>query len=59
VKAVTVPIKVTGSFTDPKYALDVDALLSGAAGQKVDAAREKAKDKVEEKLEKGLRGLFK
>lgn len=59
VKRVTVPIKVTGSFSEPKYALDVDALLSGAAKEKVDAAREKARDKIEEKLEKGLRGLFK
>lgn len=59
VKGVTVPVKVSGSFSEPKYALDVDALLSDAAKGKVEAAREKARDKAEEKLEKGLRGLFK
>lgn len=59
VKEVTVPVKVTGSFNDPKIALDVDALLSGAAKEKIDAAREKAKDKIDEKLDKGLRKLLK
>lgn len=69
VKGVTVPVHVTGSFSDPKYALDAEALLAGAlkgridqekaaVKEKVEAVREKAKDQLKEELKKGLGGLF-
>ncbi len=69
VKGVTVPVHVTGSFSDPKYALDAEALLAGAlkgrldqekavVQEKVEAVREKAKDQLKEELKKGLGGLF-
>ena len=66
---VTVPVPVTGSFSDPKYARDAEALLAGArkgridqekaaVKEKVEAVREKAKDQLKEELKKGLGGLF-
>ncbi|MCZ4304680.1 AsmA family protein [Zoogloeaceae bacterium G21618-S1] len=69
VRGVTVPVHVTGSFSDPKYALDAEALLAGAlkgrldqekaaVKEKVEAVREKAKDQLKEELKKGLGGLF-
>ncbi|TVT45335.1 MAG: AsmA family protein [Denitromonas halophila] len=69
VKGVTVPVHITGSFSEPKYALDTEALLAGAlqgrleqekaaVKEKVEAVREKAKDQIKEELKKGLGGLF-
>ena len=61
-RGVTVPVQVTGSFAEPKYALDVETLLAeaakGAVKEKVEAVREKAKDQLKEELKKGLGGLF-
>lgn len=59
VKRVTVPVKVSGSFSEPKYALDVEALAADAAKGKVEAAREKFEDRIKEKVEKGLGGSLK
>lgn len=74
VRDVTVPVRVSGTFSEPKYTLDAEALLSGAVKgrldaekakvqekvkAKVDEAREDAKGKVQEELKKGLGGLFK
>ncbi|MGH8727959.1 MAG: AsmA family protein [Burkholderiales bacterium] len=42
-KGVTVPVKISGPFADPKYALD----FSGVATQ---AATQKVKEKLEEKI---------
>lgn len=69
VRGVTVPVRVGGSFAEPTYALDTEALLAGAVKgrleqekaavkEKVEAAREKAKDQLKEELKKGLGGLF-
>ncbi|KAA3654057.1 MAG: AsmA family protein [Proteobacteria bacterium] len=69
VRGVTVPVRVGGSFSEPTYALDTEALLAGAVKgrleqekavvkEKVEAAREKAKDQLKEELKKGLGGLF-
>ena len=74
VRDVTVPVRVTGSFDEPKFTLDAEALLSGAVKGRLDAekakveekvkakveeAREDAKGKIQEELKKGLGGLFK
>lgn len=74
VRDITVPVRVSGTFSDPKYTLDAEALLSGAVKgrldaekakveekvkAKVDEAREDAKGKIQEELKKGLGGLFK
>ncbi|MBT0963499.1 AsmA family protein [Denitromonas iodatirespirans] len=59
---VTVPVLVSGSFAEPKYALDVEALLAqaakGAVKEQVETVREKAKDRLKEELKKGLGGLL-
>lgn len=66
-KGVTVPIRVSGTFDQPSYALDVQSLLSGAVKQKVQeeldgAVQERLQEKVspelQEKIQKGLGGLF-
>jgi len=66
-KGVTVPIRVSGTFDQPSYTLDVQSLLSGAVKQKVqeeidDAVQERLQEKVspelQEKIQKGLGGLF-
>lgn len=62
VRGVTVPLRVSGSFDDPKYALDTEALLSDNVKQKLDEKkkeiRQKAKDKLQDELQKGLGRLF-
>ena len=71
---MTVPVRVSGSFSEPTYTLDAEALMSGAVKvrieaekakvkekvkAKVDEAREDAKGKIQDELKKGLGGLFK
>ena len=62
-KGVTVPVRVSGKFDNPKYALDTKALLSGSVKQKVEEKKkeieQKAKDKLKDELQKGLGNLFK
>jgi AsmA protein len=48
---LTVPVKLTGPFDAPKYEIDYGALAAGAATAKI---KEKAKEKIEERL----RGLI-
>lgn len=59
---VTVPIKVSGSFDNPKYALDTESLLKEAAQGKIEEKKEeikqKATEQLQEKLQDGLKGLF-
>jgi AsmA protein len=70
VRGVTVPVRVGGSFAEPTYRLDVEALLAEAAKAKlgvqkeqvqeqVKAVREKAKEQLKDELRKGLGELFK
>jgi len=53
-KGLTIPLKVSGTFTEPKFGLDT----SGALKAKLDAEKEKlkkkAKDKLKQKLEEKL-----
>lgn len=46
-RGVTVPIRITGSFAQPAFALDLDALIA-------DTVRDKAREKLEEKLREKL-----
>lgn len=48
-RRVTVPIRVSGTFAEPAYALDVEALLG-------DTVRRRAREQVEDKL-KGALGV--
>jgi len=59
VKGLTVPIRVSGGFDDPKYALDADQLLKDNLKAKVGEKREELKQKAQESLKKGLQNLFK
>ncbi|ROQ30594.1 AsmA family protein [Gallaecimonas pentaromativorans] len=56
---ITLPIKITGSFDDPKVRPDMDALLKGKAKEKLDAEKDKVKDKLKDKLGEKLGDLFK
>ena len=57
-----IPVKITGSFSDPKYRPDLEGLLNAKAKQRIDEEkkklRAKAEDKVKEKLGGALKGLF-
>ena len=63
----TLPVYLSGPFTDLKYKVDFGAMLVDVAKQKLDAkkeelkdkAKEEAKTKLQEELKKGLKGLFK
>lgn len=48
-RGVTVPIRVTGPFAAPKFALDIESLIK-------DSVRDKAREKLEEKLREKLPG---
>jgi AsmA protein len=59
VGGITVPVRISGPYTDLKYSLDFGALVSGAAKQKIEAKKEEVKAKVEDKVKDKLKGLFK
>ncbi|HEU0219201.1 MAG TPA: AsmA family protein [Gallionella sp.] len=48
---LTVPVRVSGPFTDLKYTLDFGAMVG-------EAAKEKVKTKLQDQLKEGLKGLF-
>lgn len=60
---ITVPLHVSGPYTDLKYTLDYAAMLKEAVKQKVDAkieaTKEDLKAKAQEQLKGKLKGLFK
>ena len=49
-KDVTIPLKVTGAWTDPQYKLVFDDVLKAKAKKEVEKAKEKLKDKLLNKL---------
>lgn len=55
VGGITVPVRISGPFTDLKYTLDFGAMVGDAAKQKIESG---IKDKLQEKLKGGLKGLF-
>ena len=58
VGGITVPVRVSGPFSDLKYTLDFGAMVSEVAKQKVEAKKEEIKAKVQDQLQNKLRGLF-
>jgi AsmA protein len=56
VGGITVPVRLSGPFTDLKYTLDFGAMVSDAVKQKVQT---EVKTKLQEQLKGGLKGLFK
>ena len=66
---LAIPLKVTGSFTDPKFGLDTSgalkakldqekAALKAKAKLQADKLREEAKNKAKDKFKDKLKGLF-
>ena len=58
VGGITVPVRVTGPFSDLKYTLDFGAMAGEVARQKVEAKKEEIKSKLQDQLKNGLKGLF-
>lgn len=61
--SLTVPVKLSGMFTDLKYSVDYGAIVADVVKQKVDAKieskKEELKQQLQEKLKGGLQNLFK
>jgi len=57
-KGITVPVRISGPFTSLSYKLDFNAMISGAAQQKIDEKKEEIKAKAQDKLKDQLKGLF-
>ncbi len=51
---VPIPIRITGSFADPKYGVDMNALMNAKAKAVVSQQKAKVQEKVQEKLQKSL-----
>ncbi|MCL1125133.1 AsmA family protein [Shewanella surugensis] len=47
---INIPLKITGTISEPKFALDTDALLKGKVKQETDKLQKKLKDKLLDKL---------
>jgi len=56
---ITVPLHVSGPYTQLKYTLDYGAMVKEAVKQKVDAKVESQKEELKKKLNDKLKGLFK
>jgi AsmA protein len=50
-KSLTIPIKITGTFDKPKFALDLAPVLKAKAKAKIKKEKKKLKKKVEKKVE--------
>jgi AsmA protein len=61
-KGLTIPVKVTGPFSQPAYKPDLSAVLSDTAKKKVEEAVDEKKGELEQKLKDKLgdklKGLF-
>ncbi|MDX8380212.1 MAG: AsmA family protein [Gallionella sp.] len=58
VAGITVPVRVSGPFSDLKYTLDFGAMVSSAAKQKVEAKKAQIKTHIQDQLKNTLKGLF-
>lgn len=47
---IDIPLKITGTISEPKFALDTDALLKGKVKQETDKLQKKLKNKLMDKL---------
>ena len=53
-----IPVKITGSLTDPKVRPDIEGYLKDEVKQRVDKEREKVEEKLKEKLGDKLKDIF-
>ena len=51
-KALTIPVKITGTFEKPKFALDLGPVLKAKAKEEIKRQEKKIKKKVKKKIEK-------
>lgn len=58
-KGLTIPIRVTGSFNDPKYTIDIQEALKQKAGQRLNQELQKQIDKHSDKLGGALGDILK
>ncbi len=57
-KGLTVPVRISGPFASLSYKLDFNALIGGAAQQKIDEKKEEIRAKARDKLKEQFKGLF-
>lgn len=57
-KGLTVPVKLSGSFTAPQYKIDFSGIAASAAKAVVETRKEEIKAKVQEQVQDKLKGLF-
>jgi len=57
-KGVTVPVKLTGSFSSPQYAIDFSGMAASAAKALVETNKEEIKGKVQDQVMDKLKGLL-
>jgi len=50
-KGITVPLRITGSFSDPRFGVDAERLLESRTRERAEEAIEKEKERLEQKLE--------
>ncbi|NLS11520.1 AsmA family protein [Vibrio sp. SM6] len=59
-KDITIPLKISGPWSKPKYAIEFDAVLKAKAKKEVDRGLEKLTDKIkDEKTKNAVDGLLK
>ncbi len=56
--SVTVPVHLSGPFSDLKYTVDFGAMVGDIAKQKIDAKKEQVRTQVQDELKNKLKGLF-
>ncbi|MBI4938691.1 MAG: AsmA family protein [Nitrosomonadales bacterium] len=59
VGGITVPVRLSGPFSDLKYTLDFGAMVSDTARQKIEARKEEVKTRLQDEIKGGLKNLFK
>jgi AsmA protein len=58
VGGLTVPVRLSGPYTDLKYKIEFGSLISEGAKQKIESKKEELKSKVQEQLQDRLKGLL-
>ncbi|MGH8177615.1 MAG: AsmA family protein [Steroidobacter sp.] len=53
-----IPVKITGSLTDPKVRPDIEGYLKGKVKERVQEEREKVEEKIKDKLGDKLKDIF-
>ena len=56
-KGTTVPLRITGTFADPTYSVDLGEVIKQKAEKKIEKEKDELKDKLKEKLKKKFKIL--